>query len=454
MPRSVIPVLLLMLYSPRSLVSAFDMSLNTNLAVYWGQNSYGATNPSDTANWQQPISFYCQDDSVDIIPIAFVDQFVSTGGLPSVNLANTCSTSDNGAFPGTALPNCAFLASDIQTCQAKGKIVTISLGGATGAAFFTSDAEGEAFAQTIWDLFLGGSSNTRPFGSAVLDGIDMDIEGGSQTGFTAFLTTLRQLMNSGSKSYYITAAPQCPYPDAYIGNTLNAVPFDAVFVQFYNNYCGLTNYNNTNAWNFGTWDNWAKTVSPNAQVKVFIGAPASSSAAGSGYVDSSTMAAIIDQTRSEYTSFGGMMLWDMSQAYANNHYNAAVKEALTGGSGGGGGGATTTTGLPVTSTTPTRTSTTATTTSTAGSSSCAGITPWQSDVAYVGGDQVTYNGDLWSARWWTYDDVPGGPAGVWVDEGSCSTAATAEIVLPSSPGGAAQVTFAIPSYPAIISSVP
>jgi len=332
--------------------------------------------------------------------------------------------------------------------------VTISLGGATGAAFFTSDAEGEAFAQTIWDLFLGGSSNTRPFGSAVLDGIDMDIEGGSQTGFTAFLTTLRQLMNSGSKSYYITAAPQCPYPDAYIGNTLNAVPFDAVFVQFYNNYCGLTNYNNTNAWNFGTWDNWAKTVSPNAQVKVFIGAPASSSAAGSGYVDSSTMAAIIDQTRSEYTSFGGVMLWDMSQAYANNHYNAAVKEALTGGSGGGGGGATTTTGLPVTSTTPTRTSTTATTTSTAGSSSCAGITPWQSDVAYVGGDQVTYNGDLWSARWWTYDDVPGGPAGVWVDEGSCSTAATAEIVLPSSPGGAAQVTFAIPSYPAIISSVP
>lgn len=27
---------------------------------YWGQNSYGATNPSDTANWQQPISYYCQ----------------------------------------------------------------------------------------------------------------------------------------------------------------------------------------------------------------------------------------------------------------------------------------------------------------------------------------------------------------------------------------------------------
>jgi hypothetical protein len=26
---------------------------------YWGQNSYGATNPSNTAAWQQPIGYYC-----------------------------------------------------------------------------------------------------------------------------------------------------------------------------------------------------------------------------------------------------------------------------------------------------------------------------------------------------------------------------------------------------------
>lgn len=73
-------------------------------------------------------------------------------------------------FPGTQLPNCTFLAPDIQTCQNAGKIVTISLGGATGSASFTDDAEGQAFAQIIWDLFLGGTSTTRPFGSAVLDG--------------------------------------------------------------------------------------------------------------------------------------------------------------------------------------------------------------------------------------------------------------------------------------------
>jgi len=60
------------------------------------------------------------------------------------------------------LPDCSFLASDIQSCQAKGKIVTISIGGATGAVGLTSDAQAKQFADTIWNLFLGGSKNTSP----------------------------------------------------------------------------------------------------------------------------------------------------------------------------------------------------------------------------------------------------------------------------------------------------
>ena len=77
---------------------------------------------------------------------------------------------DDAVFPGTSMPDCSFMASDIEFCQSKGKIVTISLGGATGAASFTSDDQASAFGDTIWNLFLGGSSSTRPFGGAVLDG--------------------------------------------------------------------------------------------------------------------------------------------------------------------------------------------------------------------------------------------------------------------------------------------
>ncbi|KAG6859710.1 hypothetical protein C0991_000319, partial [Blastosporella zonata] len=69
------------------------------------------------------------------------------------------------------------------------------------------------------------------------------------------------------------------------------------------------------AWNFGTWDNWAKTQAINKNVKVYIGAPASSTAAGSGYVSAATLGQIAKETRAKYSSFGGVMLWDASQAY-------------------------------------------------------------------------------------------------------------------------------------------
>ena len=56
---------------------------------YWGQNSYGATHPDDVANFQQRLSFYCGSDSViDAFPVAFLNVFFGTGGLPSINLAN------------------------------------------------------------------------------------------------------------------------------------------------------------------------------------------------------------------------------------------------------------------------------------------------------------------------------------------------------------------------------
>lgn len=62
-------------------------------------------------------------------------------------------------------------------------------------------------------------------------------------------------------------------------------------------------------------DNWARTTSPNKNVKVYIGAPASSTAAGSGYQSIGTLSSIAVQMRKSFPSFGGVMLWDASQAY-------------------------------------------------------------------------------------------------------------------------------------------
>ncbi|GAW04728.1 carbohydrate-binding module family 5 protein [Lentinula edodes] len=311
---------------------AYDGSRYDNVVAYWGQNSYGATH-TDVVNYQQRIGYYCGDDAVDVFPVAFVDIFFSTGGLPSMNLA-TCNPTDNATFSGTLLPDCSALASDIETCQAAGKLVTISLGGANGGVGFSSDAQGTAFAQTIWDLFLGGSSSTRPFGSAVLDGVDLDIEGGGGTGYAAFVTEIRSLASGASKQYYITAAPQCVFPDASLGSVINVVAFDAIYVQFYDNPCGLPFFETT-TWNFGVWDNWARTTSPNPNVKVFLGAPAASHAAGTGYQDLATLSSYAVQMRQSFPSFGGVMLWDESQAYVNDRYDLGIKNALVAAGGTG-----------------------------------------------------------------------------------------------------------------------
>ncbi|KAL4264285.1 glycosyl hydrolase 18 family protein [Pleurotus pulmonarius] len=445
--------------------TAFDNSRFDNVAVYWGQNSYGATH-SDVVNFQKPISFYCQDDSIDVFPISFLNVFFGTGGAPSINLANTCNNVDNATFPGTSLPNCASLATDIATCQSKGKIITLSLGGATGSVGFQSDTQATTFAQTIWDMFLGGNSATRPFGSAVLDGIDLDIEGGNSAGYAAFINKIRSLSSGSNKKYYITAAPQCVFPDAALGGVLNSASFDAVYVQFYNNPCGLQAFDSASNWNFGIWDNWARTVSPNKNVKIYIGAPASTSAAGSGYQSPDRISSIAVQMRKSFPSFGGIMLWDASQAYANNRYDKAVKSALVSAGGTGfqfpscsaptfasgtnyPGGSKVSFGGYIwqakwfassqpannpngdwsaisacsgTGSTPPSTtiSTSPTSAPTSPGGSCGGVQAWSSTIAYTGGLQVSFGGHLWTAKWWTQGDTPGGSADVWTDNGLCS----------------------------------
>jgi chitinase len=78
-------------------------------------------------------------------------------------LAQTCNQWDNSVFPGTKLADCSFMASDIKTCQQNGKVITLSLGGATGSVGFSSDSQAKSFAKQIWDMFLGQS----PFYSRV-----------------------------------------------------------------------------------------------------------------------------------------------------------------------------------------------------------------------------------------------------------------------------------------------
>ena len=79
--------------------------------------------------------------------------------------------------------------------------------------------------------------------SAILDGIDLDIEDHKSGGYAQLVKSLRQLEKTGAKRYLITGAPQCLFPDASLGPKPGTAlgdqgaQFDYVFVQFYNNFC-------------------------------------------------------------------------------------------------------------------------------------------------------------------------------------------------------------------------
>jgi chitinase len=235
---------------------------------------------------------------------------------------------------------------DIAACQTTyGKTILLSVGGATYTEGGFSDSTSAVnAANNIWAIFgpqVAGPSTNRPFGSSAIDGFDFDFESGVSN-MVPFANQLRSLMDADTaqsgKKWFLTAAPQCPYPDSADNAMLDGqVFFDAIWVQFYNNYCGLQSFvagaSTQNNFNFDTWDTWAKTVSKNPAVKVLLGVPGSPSAAGSGYETGSALASIISYCEG-FSSFGGVMTWDMSQIYANAGFLDGVYSDLGGASTG------------------------------------------------------------------------------------------------------------------------
>lgn len=175
----------------------------------------------------------------------------------------------------------------------------------------------------------------RPFGKTSVDGFDLDFEA-TNYNMQPFAKRLRELIDGESdRKYYLTSAPQCPYPDAANKDFLNGpgpVGMDAVFVQFYNNPCGLKNFDANSdeqpQFNFKTWDDWAKNGSKNKEVKVLLGVPANEEASISGFVPVSELKPIIEYAQ-EFDSFGGAMVWDVTQAYENKGFLSSVRQALT-----------------------------------------------------------------------------------------------------------------------------
>ncbi|KAJ1941059.1 Chitinase 2, partial [Linderina macrospora] len=268
-------------------VLGFDINCNSNVAVYYGQNS-GA---SGSLPYQKPLGAYCDDDNVDIILLSFLYILKGTGGYPVLNFANICDYTKNSSvpvFPGTELMHCSDMGTDIKKCQNRGKIVLLSIGGAT--AQLNSDAT--TFSKQVWDLFMEGSSPYRPFDDAIIDGVDLDFEQSSQMDIVQFANNMNQYYKSSptSRKYYLTTAPQCPYPDANLHKVLTGAYVDMAFIQFYNSgWCDNSKYGLPHwpqAQNYYMWEAaWQNKSFANPSMKMYVGATAGEGAGNpSSYV--------------------------------------------------------------------------------------------------------------------------------------------------------------------------
>ncbi|XP_020184938.1 uncharacterized protein [Aegilops tauschii subsp. strangulata] len=264
---------------------------SANIAVYWGQNATEGT-LRDT----------CGTGLYAYVNLAFLSIF-GAGRAPVLNLADHCDPPSG---------SCATLAADIGSCQSAGVKVLLSMGGGALGYNLSSPSDAQDVATYLWDNFLGGTgagAAPRPLGDAVLDGIDFDIEAPSEhyDDLARSLTSLYK-GDTGGKKYMLTAGPQCPFPDASLKTALATGLFDRVWVQFYNNPpCQFARGD------AGTlqsaWRQWTAAL-PSATV--YLGLPASSDAAGSGFVDADTLVSQVLPLVEGAPNYGGVMLWSRS----------------------------------------------------------------------------------------------------------------------------------------------
>jgi chitinase len=157
-----------------------------------------------------------------------------------------------------------------------------------------------------------------------LDGIDFDIELGSRAHYDDLARYLKGYSNrKGEKKVFITAAPQCPFPDRMLGEALRTGLFDRVHVQFYNN--PVCSYRAGNVQGFkAAWNKWTRSL---PRSSVYLGLPAARGAAGSGYVEPRTLVTKVLPIVRRSRNYGGIMLWSRYHDIQTG-YSKRVKSAV------------------------------------------------------------------------------------------------------------------------------
>src|SRR5579875_1667732 len=281
------------------------------LMGYWQDFTNGAT----------PLTLADVPGSYNLVAVAFGNAG-STAGQVTFSLDSGLSSALGGYSDSQ-------FTSDIQTLHSRGQKVILSVGGQNGTVSVTDSASASEFASSV-DAII----NQYGF-----DGVDIDLENGVNPTYMA--QALEQLQGDVGSSLIITLAPQTIDTQStasdYLALALNIKSIlTMINTQYYNS--GTMNGCDGNVYAEGSVDfitalACTELQSGLAPSQVGLGLPASSSAAGSGYVDPSVVNQALDCLTSQancgsftppasYPDLPGVMDWSINWD-ASNGYNFA-----------------------------------------------------------------------------------------------------------------------------------
>jgi chitinase len=236
----------------------------------------------DFTNGADPLTLADVPTSYNLVAVAF-GAATGTPGQVSFSLDSTLA-SDLGGYTQQQFIN------DIATLQARGQKVILSVGGADGAISVDNAASASAFASSVYSLI-------QQYG---FNGVDVDLENGVDPTYMA--SALEQLESDVGSSLIITLAPQTvdtqSTGDDYFQLALDIQPIlTMINTQYYNS--GTMNGCDGNVYAEGT-ENFITALACTelegglSPAQVGVGLPASTAAAGSGYVAPSVVNAALD----------------------------------------------------------------------------------------------------------------------------------------------------------------
>ncbi|KAE8775553.1 xylanase inhibitor protein 1-like [Hordeum vulgare] len=172
------------------------------------------------------------------------------------------------------------IGADIKHCRAKGIVVLLSIGGGGTQYSLPSSQSAADVADNLWNAHLGGGRPGvfRPFGDAVVDGIDFFIDQGAPDHYDELARRLSGYNRHyrGAPGVRLTATPRCVCPDWRVQRALDTGLFERIHLRFFGE--DRCSYNRVHK--DGVMAQWTKWTARYPRSKVYIGLPAGGERAG------------------------------------------------------------------------------------------------------------------------------------------------------------------------------